>query len=78
MAREMFCPACETVGVPKTVTKGSILLELAMWILFLLPGLIYSMWRLMSRYKACPACGAPNMIPTDSPRARALLSQGRG
>ena len=65
----MFCPNCGTVGAPKTITKGSFLIEFILWLAFLIPGLIYSIWRLSSRYQACPACKAPNMIPTNSPLA---------
>lgn len=73
MARAKFCPNCGLVGRPKAVTKGSFLVEVALWIFFLVPGIIYSLWRLSSRYDACPSCRAPNMIPTDSPRARMAL-----
>jgi hypothetical protein len=69
----MVCPQCGTTGEPRTYTKGSILVELMLWFLFLLPGLLYSIWRLASRYRGCPACEAPNMIPSTSPRAAALL-----
>jgi tellurite resistance protein TehA-like permease len=69
----MFCTNCGTVGRPVTVTKGSIALELLLWLCFLLPGILYSVWRLSSRYRACPSCRAGNMIPTDSPRARERL-----
>jgi hypothetical protein len=41
-----------------------------------MPGIVYSVWRVTSRYKACPACGAPNMIPLDSPRAKQAMATG--
>ena len=67
------CTHCGTIAEPKTYIKGNIIVELFLWLLFLLPGLIYSIWRLSSRYKGCPKCGAPNMIPQDSPMAKKLL-----
>lgn len=74
----MFCPNCGTIGAPKTITKGSILIEIVLWLAFLLPGLIYSIWRLSSRYQACPACKAPNMIPANSPLAlQATQAKGK-
>lgn len=71
---EMFCQNCETVAVPKRVTKGSFIIELFLWLMFLVPGLIYSLWRLTTRHDACPACGATNMLPLTSPKARAKLA----
>lgn len=61
--------------MPKTVTKGSFFIELILWLCILIPGLIYSIWRLSSRYKACPACGATNLLPPDSPMAKKILGQ---
>ena len=75
MATEMYCSNCGTVGQPKTVTKGSFAIELVLWLAMLLPGLLYSVWRLSTRHKACPGCGAQNMIPVDSPKA---LAERRG
>lgn len=72
MSAKYVCTNCGYVGLPKTVTKGSFLIELVLWLFFLIPGLIYSIWRLTSRHKACPKCEASNMIPTDSPRGKEL------
>lgn len=76
---EKVCVNCGSRGFPKTKTKGSFFIELILWLCFLIPGLIYSVWRLTTRYKACPKCGAPNMVPFDSPRGREiLLNQNKG
>ena len=75
MASEMFCQNCGFQGKPKRYIKGSIFTEILLWICFLLPGLIYSIWRLSSRFRGCPSCRAPNMIPLDSPKAQAALTQ---
>ena len=64
-----YCTQCEQIADPKTYTKGSWVTELLLWLACGVPGLFYSLWRISSRYKGCPACGAPNMIPLDSPRA---------
>lgn len=65
----MYCPNCGTVAKPKKVTKGSFLIEVFLWLLFIIPGVIYSLWRLTTKAEVCPKCGAPNMIPSDSPKA---------
>ena len=72
--QQMICPNCGTVAAPKTYTKGSFVLEVFLWLLLIVPGLIYSIWRVTSRYKGCPACGASAMIPLGTPRANELMA----
>jgi len=73
MAKELLCTKCGHKGKPKLFTKGSIFIEIVLWICFIIPGLIYSIWRHASRYKGCPKCNEPNMIPLDSPIAQKML-----
>jgi hypothetical protein len=70
---QMVCTNCGFVGNPRMTVQGSGCVELTLWLLLILPGLIYSVWRLSSKRPGCPKCGAPSMIPADSPRARELL-----
>lgn len=72
---EKICTNCGYRGKARKVTKGSILIEIVAWICFIIPGVIYSLWRISSRYYACPKCKAPNMIPLDSPIAQTLISK---
>ena len=37
--------------------RGHLLIEIVLWCCFLLPGLIYTIWRHCSGYKGCRACG---------------------
>jgi hypothetical protein len=74
MAAELYCQNCGTVAKPKTLTRGSFIIEIFLWLLMIVPGLIYSLWRLTSKQKVCPRCEAPNMIPADSPRAQEALA----
>ena len=69
MAKETYiCTTCGHVGLPDRVTKGSFLIELALWLFFIVPGLIYSIWRLTTKHDACPMCGNSSMIPSGTPR----------
>jgi len=76
MAKKKICSNCGYQGKPKTKVKGSILIEIVLWLCFIIPGLIYSLYRSTSaaRYKICPECGAPNMIPITSPMGKKILS----
>lgn len=75
MGKEFLCVNCGYKGKPKTKTKGSMVIEIILWICLIVPGVIYSVWRLASRYSACPSCGALNMIPADSPRGIEILKR---
>jgi hypothetical protein len=69
----MVCRRCETVARPKTRTGGSFVLEILLWLMFLLPGLIYTLIRASSTSKVCPACGSADLVPTTSPVGRQVL-----
>lgn len=72
----LYCPSCGTTSDGTTHTRGSIFIELALWLCFLLPGLVYSVWRLSSRQQVCPCCRNPGLIPITSPKARKELGLG--
>lgn len=55
--REVSCSNCGHEGKPKTYTGGSTIVELALWLCFLAPGVIYSLWRLSTRCYVCAECG---------------------
>jgi len=58
--------------------KGNGLIEIILWPTFLVPGIIYSIWRRGSWQKTCPSCGQNNLIPTDTPVGMKLLKdQGK-
>lgn len=69
-----FCSTCESVTPARTATRGSLAIEIVLWLCFILPGLLYSLWRLTTRHLVCGACGQPGVVPTDSPRARVARS----
>ncbi len=75
MADEMVCTACGHVGAAKTVTKGHFALEVILWLCFLVPGLIYSIWRLTTRHRACPVCGNAQLLPKSAPMAQKFLRE---
>lgn len=71
----MFCKSCGHEGEPASHTPGSILIELVLWLCFIVPGLVYSLWRLSRRRKVCSACRSADIIPSNSPMARSLRKQ---
>lgn len=72
-----ICTACEFQGPGTLHTRGSFLIEALLWLAFLVPGLIYSLWRLSTRQKTCQKCQATHLIPVDSPRGRELVRRNQ-
>lgn len=76
MAKQQFiCTACHHVGNRKKVTPGSFWIELFLWLFFVLPGVVYSLYRFLSKKEVCEACGNPTMIPTNTPKGQELLKE---
>ncbi len=68
--KEMYCKNCGSKGIPINNTPGSFFIEVVLWLFLIIPGIIYTLWRLTSRKKVCPHCKSPNIIPTNSALAR--------
>jgi hypothetical protein len=75
MSDSVVCKHCGHYGKPARETKGSIWIELILWLCFLVPGLIYSIWRLNTRGDACSKCGSRDLLPPDSPLGRKLMQE---
>lgn len=70
---DFICTNCGYQGKPKTKVKGDFLIELFLWLFFIIPGVIYSVWRLSNKTKVCPNCGKESLISMDSPMAKVLI-----
>jgi hypothetical protein len=70
--RDSICMTCGMIGKPVLHTKGSFAIELALWLLFCAPGLIYSIWRLTSKASVCRVCQSTNIIPASSPQGQKI------
>jgi hypothetical protein len=71
----MVCAHCGTQDHAKKYTRGSTSIELVLWLAGIVPGLIYSLWRLSSRTWSCPACGSTQLLPPNTPMAKAIAKQ---
>lgn len=63
------CMTCGADGKPTKNTRGSIWIEIVLWLMFIVPGLIYSIWRLTTRREVCAACGSEALVPINAPAA---------
>ena len=69
---KMICTVCGSSEKPKVSTPGSFFIELVLWLAFIVPGLLYSIWRLSKRHKVCAVCGSALLVPVSSPVGRSL------
>lgn len=74
---QQVCTTCYTVGRTSTQVKGSFLIEIILWCFFLVPGIIYSIWRITSKQKVCGECGAATLVPVDSAAGKKILAEQR-
>jgi len=73
----VVCTRCESQGRSATRTKGSFAIELILWLLFIVPGLIYSIWRLSSRQTVCAVCQSESVVPISSPAGMKIINDAR-
>lgn len=71
---EMICTDCGTVSEGTDQIRGSGLIELIMWLCFIIPGLIYSLWRNSTKTRVCIICHG-KLIHLDTPRGQQLVKQ---
>ncbi len=69
----MVCHDCGSQCDPAVKTRGSLLIEIIAWLLFLIPGIIYSLWRVSSRVNICPACGSERIVPINTPIGKKIM-----
>lgn len=81
------CTNCGSQRRPKREAKGSFVLECFLWFIgiltiaffpiVLLVAFIYTLWRGFSHApQLCRDCDAPNMVPIDSPKGKAIVYGG--
>ena len=68
------CRSCRSSMTPKMKTSGSILIEIILWLFLIVPGLIYSIWRLTTRRPSCSVCGSDDIIPVCTPEGHKIVA----
>lgn len=72
---KVVCKDCGHVGLSKKKPKGSVVIEILLWFLLLVPGIIYSVWRTLNRTFYCSKCGEMRVTRADSPMGKAVINQ---
>ncbi len=58
-----LCKHCGDTTSGKSVKPGSGWIELILWLTYIFPGVLYSIWRISNTRLVCNICGAGNLIP---------------
>jgi hypothetical protein len=74
MSEDFICRLCGHIGPRELNKKGKLSIEIILWLLLILPGLIYSIWRRTGRFFACKECGTHHIVPLSSPLGREALA----
>lgn len=75
MATANVCTQCGNISKPKLGVKGNGLIEIILWLFFIVPGIIYSIWRRSGQKNVCEKCKSDQVIPVDTPRAKKILEE---
>ena len=67
--KQYVCMECGCQRDPIDVKRGLLVIEIFLWLLYILPGVIYSIWRRMRTQQICSKCRNPSVVLTSSSRA---------
>ncbi len=70
--KKYICLECGCQRDPIRAKRGLLLIEIFMWLLYILPGVIYSIWRRVRSQEVCPNCLNPSIVLTSSSRAMGI------
>jgi hypothetical protein len=70
-----ICPVCGYKGKTILKLKGRSSIEVFLWILFIIPGLAYSIWRHTDHTYGCPNCISDKMVPICTPIGQKLSEE---
>lgn len=60
-----FCTNCNSYAA-YVRNKGNGWIEILLYLFYIVPGIIYSIWRRSGNSKQCPTCGKASLIPLES------------
>lgn len=73
--KKFACKSCYHVGRPTLKFPGSAVVELILWLFFLIPGVLYTMWRRSSGKWSCSECGAIEIVSIDTPMGKKIVAE---
>jgi ssDNA-binding Zn-finger/Zn-ribbon topoisomerase 1 len=68
------CKNCEEIGQVKDILPGSGWVELALFLLIFVPGVIYSVWRRKGTKQVCSACGSDQLVAAKTRLGKQIIA----
>src|SRR6185437_13752732 len=75
--RTHVCTHCRSHVNPVTIKPGSTILEILLWLFFIIPGIFYTLYCSTHKKNLCPVCKAENPIPISTPAGQALAQTAK-
>lgn len=72
---QYICTQCGSVGQFNKKSPGSWLLMVFLLFCFVLPGILYWIWRVANHKRRCDICDSTSVVPVTSPVGQKLLQQ---
>ena len=69
------CLTCGHVGTPRLKAPGSTAITLILFCFYIIPGIIYQIWRNSSVKEVCELCGGTLLVPPNSPAGRKVVDE---
>lgn len=71
------CTRCHSVAPARMLNPGSLLTEILLFCLFVVPWIIYAIWRRQARKLVCSVCGADAIVPVTSPEGARIAASAQ-
>lgn len=71
----MICKQCGTAHRGENVLPGSGWIEFVLYVAYIFPGIIYSIWRRSTRRPTCAACGSRDLVGAQTPVGQKLARE---
>lgn len=68
-SKDYICLVCGGQRAPVLARRGNIYIEILLWLCYIIPGVMYTLWRTVRRHEVCPDCRNPSIVKTTSPQA---------
>lgn len=71
----LICKNCGTAHRGEHTLPGNGWIELVLWLAYIVPGLIYSIWRRSRQRPTCAACHSRDLVDAGTPVGRRLAAE---
>ena len=75
VSQNKLCVTCKSVGEPIMNKPGSGWVTFILAWFFIVPAIIYEVWRSVSKYGTCSKCQSKTLIEINSPEAKRIFSE---